>query len=57
MGQVVYLFLEEATLQWLQFEIILPELIKHYVQMMEVFLHGLQEHNQVVQVDQTVDEV
>ena len=57
MGQVVYLSLEEATLQQLQFEIILPESIKHYMQTKEVFLHSLQEHNQVIQVDQTVDEV
>ena len=57
MGQVVYLFLKETTLRQLQFEIILPELIKHYMQMMEMFLYCLQEHDQFVQVDQTVDEV
>ena len=56
MGQVVYLLFEGAILPQLQLEIILPELIKHYMQMMEVLLHGLREHNQVIQVDQTVDE-
>ena len=56
-GQVVYLFPEETTLRQLQFEIIFPESIKHYTQMIKVFLCSLQEHDQIIQVDQTVDEV
>ena len=48
MGQVIYPFLEEAVFLQFQLEIILPELIKHDTQMMEVFLCSLWEHNQVV---------
>ena len=41
MCQVIYLFLEEAAFRRFQLEIILPELIKHDTQTMEVLLYGL----------------
>ena len=40
MYQVVYLFLEETTLQQFQLEVILPESIKHDMQLVEVLLHS-----------------
>ena len=41
MCQVVYLFLEKTALRQFQLKIILPKLIKHNTQSVEVFLHGL----------------
>ena len=45
MCQVVYLFLEKTTFQQFQLKIILPKLIKHNMQLVEVLLHSLWEHD------------
>ena len=57
MGQIGYFLMEEVAFRWLKLQVVFAELVKHCMEMLEVFRFHLQIHNAVIQTDDTICQV